>query len=129
MIVSVDKASGAPAAAPKLSPLSLPADLAAVALIPAKTCAAIGSVSLSWWHSEVAAGRAPLARIKQPRFTRWKAADVIEFWAARAESAANDASAAELLTLRAKKASAAACAKRAGVTAAKAVAIAARLGQ
>lgn len=102
-------------------PQSLPADLAAVALIPASTCAAIGSVSVSWWHAEVRAGRAPQASIRQPRFTRWKASDVISFWAARVEAAACDTSAAELVTARARKASAAARAKAAAAPAVVAI--------
>lgn len=84
----------------------LPADAADVALIAADTCAAIGDVSLSWWHEEVRTGRAPKPVIQQPRFTRWRLADVCRFWADRAEQAAGDTAAGERMTARAKKASA-----------------------
>ena len=59
---------------------ALPADLASVALIDAPTCAAAGAMSLSWWHAEVAAGRAPAPVIQRPRCTRWRAAEVADFW-------------------------------------------------
>jgi hypothetical protein len=94
--------------------LAIPhASLAEVALIDATACAAVGSMSVSWWHEEVRTGRAPAPVIRQTRCTRWKLADVRDFWVARVEAAASDAGAADLLTARAKKASAAASAKRA----------------
>ena len=89
----------------------LPADVADVALVAAETCAGIGDASVSWWHEEVRTGRAPKPVIQQPRFTRWKLADVRRFWADRA--AASDAAAGERLAARAKTASLAAQAKRA----------------
>ena len=61
-------------------PEVLPPALAAVALVDARTCAAAGSMSESWWHEEVRAGRAPQPAIRAPRCTRWRAADVADFW-------------------------------------------------
>lgn len=89
----------------------LPADLAAVALIDAKTCAAPGCMSVSWWHAEVAAGRAPQPAIRMPRCTRWRMADVVAFWATFAERASDEA--ANKLKAQAIKATTAAKAKRA----------------
>lgn len=99
----------------------LPAGLVDVALIDAPTCAAAGDMSLSWWYSEVAAGRAPAAVVRRVRHTRWRLTDVRDFWAAFAQNAAADAKSIELLTARAKTASTAAAAKRAAVAAAAAV--------
>lgn len=96
-------------AAPALLTPSLPASLAEVALIPATQCAAVGAMSVSWWHSEVAAGRAPKPVIQGQRCTRWAVAQVRAFWLARAAAAGTDSAA---LTQRAKKASSAAKAKR-----------------
>ena len=83
----------------------LPADVADVALIASNTCAAIGEVSLSWWYEEVRAGRAPKPVIQQPRFTRWRLAEVRRFWAERAARAAADTGAGERMAARAKLAS------------------------
>jgi predicted DNA-binding transcriptional regulator AlpA len=88
----------------QLSAQALPADLASVALIDAPTCAAAGAMSLSWWHAEVAAGRAPAPVIQRPRCTRWRAAEVAAFW--RAFGSQADASAADAVKARASKASA-----------------------
>jgi predicted DNA-binding transcriptional regulator AlpA len=97
---------------PQATPQTLPADLAAVALIDAPTCAAAGAMSVSWWHSEVQAGRAPAPVIRKPRCTRWRLADVRAFWAKSAEQAGADTKAAAGVKARATKASAAARAKR-----------------
>lgn len=94
------------------NPQPMPADLAAVALIDAPTAAAAGSMSVSWWHAEVAAGRAPKPVIQRPRCTRWRAAEVAAYWRTFATSAQADASAADAVKVRATKASAAAQAKR-----------------
>ncbi|MFL6626339.1 MAG: helix-turn-helix transcriptional regulator [Vitreoscilla sp.] len=67
-------------------PVTIPSALQDVTLIDAKTCAAVGSMSVSWWHEEVRAGRAPQPVIRQPRFTRWRVVDVRAFWAARIET-------------------------------------------
>jgi predicted DNA-binding transcriptional regulator AlpA len=83
----------------------LPTILADVALIAADTCAAIGDVSVSWWHQEVRTDRAPKPVIQQPRFTRWRLADVRRFWAERAAQAEADTAAGERMAARAKKAS------------------------
>lgn len=96
----------------KLAWRPLPADLAAVALIDARTSAAPGDMSVSWWHAEVAAGRAPKPAVRLPRCTRWRLADVRSFWIAFAEKAAADTEAAGRVTARAKKASATAKALR-----------------
>jgi predicted DNA-binding transcriptional regulator AlpA len=83
----------------------LPAEAADVALIAADTCAAIGDVSVSWWHEEVRTDRAPKPVIQQPRFTRWRLADVRRFWAERAAQSATNSEASERMAARAKKAS------------------------
>jgi len=92
-------------------PQTLPAGLADVALIDATKCAAVGDMSVAWWHEEVRAGRAPQPVIRGHRCTRWKLAHVLEFWRRRGEEG-HDAEAAAQLTARAKKASTAAQAKR-----------------
>lgn len=83
----------------------LPADLASVALIDAPTCAAAGDMSVSWWHEEVRAGRAPAPAIRKPRCTRWRLADVHTFWGSFAANGASDTEASERMTARAKHAS------------------------
>lgn len=88
---------------PRIAARPLPADVADVALIAADTCAAIGDVSVSWWHEEVRAERAPRPAIKKPRFTRWRLADVRQFWADRAAKA--DAQSGARMSELAKKAS------------------------
>lgn len=108
----VQRHGAAMTAATDLKPQPLPADLAAVALIDAPTCAAAGAMSVSWWHAEVAAGRAPAPVIRRPRCTRWRAADVAGFWRTLATGAQADGSAADAVKVRATKASAAAQAKR-----------------
>jgi len=90
---------------PKSAARTLPADVADVALAAADTCAAIGAMSVSWWHEEVRAGRAPKPVIQQPRCTRWRLADVRRFWLERAAQAAGDTEARERMAAKAKKAS------------------------
>lgn len=94
---------------------TLPAALADVALIDARTCAAAGGMGISWWHARVAAGEAPKPAIQQPRMTRWRLADVRAFWAQRAQ--AESAEAGERLQAQAAQASAAATRKRSEKTA------------
>lgn len=94
---------------------AIPADLAAVALIDAPTCAAAGAMSVSWWHDEVRAGRAPKPAVQQPRCTRWRLAEVREFWQAFAERG-TCSPAARALVDNATRASKAALAKRKAVT-------------
>ena len=91
---------------------ALPADLAAVALIDASTCAAAGTMSVSWWHEKVAAGIAPQPAFRAPRCTRWRAAEVAAFWRDYAPDAAGNPGAADAMKARATKASAAAQTKR-----------------
>lgn len=90
----------------------LPAELGSVALIDAKTCAAVGGMSLSWWHAEVAAGRAPSPAIRKPRCTRWRMAAVRAFWIEIAAKAAADLETADQVRAKATKASAKAQALR-----------------
>ena len=92
-----------------LGAYSAPINLADVALIDGPTAAAVGSMSLSSWHEEVAAGRAPQPVIRQPRCTRWRLADVRAYWMQRAEQGSGVG--AQVID-RAKRASAAAKAKR-----------------
>lgn len=90
----------------------LPDQLVEVALVDARTAAAVGGMRKSWWYAEIAAGRAPSPVIKQPRCARWRLQEVREFWASRAAASGNDGK-AEQVTAQAKRASAAARAKRA----------------
>jgi hypothetical protein len=69
----------------------VPAALADAALIDGPTCAATGHVSVSWWNDKVSAGEAPQPVIRQPRFTRWRLADVARFWREIAERGSIDA--------------------------------------
>lgn len=92
----------------------LPPALAEVALISAETAAAVGSMSESWWLDEVRVGRAPQPVIREHRCTRWRLADVRDYWAARAAQGA-DVAKVQMLVGRAKKASNAAKAKRAAL--------------
>jgi predicted DNA-binding transcriptional regulator AlpA len=86
----------------------VPAALADAALIDGPTCAATGCVSVSWWQERVARGDAPQPVIRQPRFTRWRLADVNRFWLEFAERSTDDGRIVE----QAKKASIKARAKR-----------------
>jgi len=83
----------------------LPAELADVALIPGSTCAAVGGMSISWWNEEVRAGRAPQPAMRGTRCTRWRVADVREFWRKRAEQSTEGAASAAIVQARAAKAS------------------------
>lgn len=89
----------------KLAAHPLPADVADVALIAAHTCAAIGAVSVSWWHEQVRSGRAPKPAIQQPRLTRWRLSDATSFWTALAAHAQQDTAAGERMAAKAKQAS------------------------
>ena len=96
---------------------TLPAALADVALIDAETCAAAGSMSVSWWHEEVRAGRAPKPAVQRPRCTRWAISVVADFWRRFAEDGSADTEAAEAMKAKLSKASAKAQALRAVSTA------------
>lgn len=95
-------------AAPK--PPILHADLQEVALIDALTCAAVGGMSVSWWHEEVRTGRAPQPVIRQPRCTRWRVGEVRAFWETRAQ--VDPAAASRLMTTASKASRAAQRAKQ-----------------
>lgn len=56
--------------------LDLPAGLADLALVDAKTAAAAASLSLSQWYELVASGQAPQPAFRRPRCTRWRLTDV-----------------------------------------------------
>ena len=86
----------------------LPEALADAALIAGPTCAAAGAVSLSQWYELVRTGVAPQPVIRQPRFTRWRLADVARFWRELAEVGTDDGR----VSAQAKKASIKASAKR-----------------
>jgi hypothetical protein len=89
---------------------AIPAALAEIALIDARTSAAVGDMGVSWWQAKVASGEAPKPAIQQPRMTRWRLADVRAFWVSYAERASNEA--AERLKAQVHKASTAAAARR-----------------
>lgn len=97
---------------PKPAARLLPAGVADVALVAADTCAAIGEMSVSWWHEEVRRGRAPAPAIQQPRFTRWRLADVRQFWVERAAASAGDAETRARIVAHALRASRKASATR-----------------
>ena len=88
---------------------ALPSLLKEVALVDATTAATTGQMSASWWYEEVRNGRAPQPVIRTNRCTRWREADVAQFWSARATAAANDGDA---LVHRAKTAGAKAAEKK-----------------
>lgn len=90
---------------------SLPAALAEVALIDAKTCAATGGMSVSQWHNLVREGVAPKPVIRTPRFTRWGLADVRKFFVDLATLSPGEERGQEVVA-RAQRASLAAKAKR-----------------
>lgn len=93
---------------PKQEP-QLPSDLAEVSLIDATACAKVGSMSVSWWHEQVAAGIAPQPVIRRPRCTRWHVGAVKAFWKAFADTGSEGS---ERLFAATAKASAASAAKR-----------------
>lgn len=97
---------------PTITVDQLPVPLRAVALIDAKTAAAVGQMSISKWYDEVRLGKAPQPAIREPRFTRWRQADVLRYWERRGQEAANDPHAGEAVVTKAKKASEAARACR-----------------
>jgi predicted DNA-binding transcriptional regulator AlpA len=53
-----------------------PEALVEVALIDGRSIAAAGCMGLTQWHELVRSGKAPQPVIKQPRFTRWRVADI-----------------------------------------------------
>ena len=93
----------------------LPADLADVAFLDISDVCAAVRMSASWVHDEVRERRFPQPMRFGARCTRWRSVDIRAWLIGRAEMAAADTQTAELVTARAKKASAAAQAKRAAV--------------
>ena len=65
---------------PNPKPIVLPPPLVEVALVDAKTAAAVGGLSANWWLDCVRNGAAPQPAVRLPRFTRWRLTDVVEFW-------------------------------------------------
>jgi hypothetical protein len=94
----------------------VPSALADVALIDGPTCAAGGQVSISQWLDLVRTGDAPQPAIREPRFTRWKLADVRAYWVERAARGSNPQIVAQV-TAHATKASRKAAEKRAAAAA------------
>jgi hypothetical protein len=84
---------------------NIPPALADVALIDATTCAAAGAMSVSWWHEEVRAQRAPQPAVRRSRCTRWRVSDVANFWQKFAAQSQANSVAALLVTAKAKHAS------------------------
>lgn len=97
----------------KLTLQNLHPDLVDVALIDAATCAAPGSMGVSWWLAQVAAGIAPQPVVRKHLCTRWRLGDVRSFWVSFAEGGATDTAGTEKLMASVKKASAASKSKRA----------------
>lgn len=80
-------------------------------LVDARTAAAVGSISITLWHDLVRDRKAPAPAIKQVRFTRWRLADVRNYWADRANRGSSVEDAQRIASM-AVKASKAAKAKR-----------------
>ncbi|HMN92226.1 MAG TPA: hypothetical protein PKC60_03250 [Hydrogenophaga sp.] len=57
-----------------------PAELADVALIAARGCAATGDMSISQWHALVRERIAPQPVIRRSRYTRWSLSEVRSFF-------------------------------------------------
>jgi hypothetical protein len=83
----------------------IPSALADVALIDATTCAAAGAMSVSWWHEEVRAKRAPQPAVRKSRCTRWRICEVAIFWQTFAAQGQANPAAAEQVKAKAKQAS------------------------
>lgn len=88
-----------------------PPALADVALIDGPAIAAAGCFSISQWLDWVRRGEAPQPVIRQPRFTRWRLADVRD-WLTHFAERGSDPQAATAVMLKARRASAAARSKR-----------------
>jgi predicted DNA-binding transcriptional regulator AlpA len=73
------------------APIQIPPALDSLALIDAKTAAAVGGMSASWWFGQVAAGAAPQPAIRAPKRSRWLLDDVRRFWVCMIERAKVDA--------------------------------------
>lgn len=80
------------------NPIVLPTALAEVVLVDAETAAAVGGASESWWLARVRAGVAPQPAVRLPRFSRWRLAEVAEFWRALPEQTAGSTLTVEIAT-------------------------------
>ena len=89
---------------------ALPTELAEVALVDAKACAAAGGMSVSNWYLLVRDGVAPKPAVRLTRYTRWRLADVRKFFIDLTAPGAGDGERVGIE--RARKASQAAKAKR-----------------
>lgn len=83
----------------------VPASLADVALVDAPSIAAAAQLSLSAWHALVHDLEAPQPVVRQPRYTRWRVADIRAWLVKRAETGA-DPNVAAAVVEKAIKASA-----------------------
>lgn len=82
-----------------------------VALVDGPTAASVGQIGVSQWLDEVREGRAPQPVFRAPRCTRWRLADVREYWRRRAEQG-TELKAGQAVVAQATKASKAATEKR-----------------
>jgi hypothetical protein len=64
------------AATPKAPPIRL----ADTILIDSATSGAVGGMSETWWWDAVRKGHAPAPAFRAHRCTRWRTADVLQFW-------------------------------------------------
>ena len=92
---------------------NLPDHLAQVAMIDARTAAAVGGMSVSWWLAQVQSGHAPEPVIRSTRCTRWLSASVESYWRSRAENGPRDVERAGRLAAQSRKASDASVARAA----------------
>lgn len=92
----------------------IPEALADVALVDSRVCAAAMRGSVSSWLELVRTKCAPAPVIRQPRFTRWRLAD-LRAWLEEQAARGSDPSATRTLEDATRKASAAAQSKRRGV--------------
>ena len=92
---------------------SPPPELADLALLEIRDICSLARVSKAWFHAEVAAGRGPVPLRFGTRCTRWRASDVRAWMTARAEAAAADINANELIKARAQRVSRAKATSRA----------------
>lgn len=90
--------------------VAMPAELAEVALIDAKICAVTGGMSVSQWHNLVREGTAPKPVVRLVRYTRWRSADVRQFFVDLASQRSSESD--RVVMDHAKKASQAAKVKR-----------------
>lgn len=75
---------------------ALPEELAGLALIDAATCALAGGMGSTRWYALVQSGQAPKPAVSQPRFVRWRVADVAAYLERLASDPSIDSSKANL---------------------------------